>query len=57
MIELRYDTLVFSFPEMHPEAKLKIDFQRTLRIPDDGKSGNRQGPCGRPPYKNLRLET
>lgn len=37
MIELRKNTLKFSFPEVHPEAKLKIDFQRTLRIPDDGK--------------------
>jgi hypothetical protein len=37
MIELRDDSLVFSFPEVHPKARLRIDFQRTLRIPDDGK--------------------
>ena len=37
MIELRNDTLVFSFPEVHPSATLTINFQRTLRIPDDGK--------------------
>jgi hypothetical protein len=37
MIELRGDSLVFSFPEVHPKARLTIDFQRTLRIPDDGK--------------------
>lgn len=37
MIDLQRDTLVFSFPEVHQEAKLTIDFQRTLRIPDDGK--------------------
>jgi hypothetical protein len=37
MIELRNNTLEFSFPEVHPEAKLQIGFQRTLRIPDDGK--------------------
>jgi hypothetical protein len=36
MIELRNKTLVFSFPEVHPDAKLKIGCQRTLRIPDDG---------------------
>ena len=36
MIELMNDHLVFSFPEVHPEAVLEIDFQRTLRIPDDG---------------------
>jgi len=37
MIELKKDKLVFSFPEVHPNAVLSIDFQRTLRIPDDGK--------------------
>ena len=35
MIELRDDSLVFPFPEVHPDAKLTIGFQRTLRIPDD----------------------
>jgi hypothetical protein len=37
MIELYHDGLAFSFPEVHPKAKLNINFQRTLRIPDDGK--------------------
>ena len=37
MIELKRDSLVFTFPEVHPDARLRIDFQRTLRIPDDGK--------------------
>ena len=37
MIELYHDELAFSFPEVHNEAKLNINFQRTLRIPDDGK--------------------
>ena len=27
----------FSFPEVHPQARLRIEFQRTLRIPDDGQ--------------------
>ena len=36
MIELSNNDLVFSFPEVHPEARLRISFQRTLRIPDDG---------------------
>ncbi len=36
MIELEKDVLTISFPELHPEAKLSINFQRTLRIPDDG---------------------
>jgi hypothetical protein len=38
MLELKSDTLVFTFPEIHPQAELQIVFQRTLRIPDDGKS-------------------
>lgn len=37
MIELKNDGLIFRFPEVHPEARLHIEFQRTLRIPDDGK--------------------
>jgi hypothetical protein len=36
MIELQDDTLIFSFPEVHAHAILRVDFQRTLRIPDDG---------------------
>ena len=38
MIELTNDTLAFSFPEVHSAAKLNINFQRTLRIPDDDKT-------------------
>lgn len=38
MIELTDDNLVFSFPEVHPQAKLTISLQRTLRIPDDGNA-------------------
>jgi hypothetical protein len=38
MIELHNDTLVFSFPEVHPDAVLRVAFQRTFRIPDDGKN-------------------
>ena len=37
MIELKNDCLVFSFPEVHPKATLRVQFQRTLRIPDDGR--------------------
>ena len=36
MITLEHDTLTFRFPEVHPDAACSIDFQRTLRIPDDG---------------------
>jgi hypothetical protein len=37
MIELKENSLAFSFPEIHPSAKVQITFKRTLRIPDDGK--------------------
>ena len=37
MIELRNDQLVFRFPEVHKDAVLRVDFQRTLRIPDDNR--------------------
>lgn len=34
MPTLEDSELVFRFPEIEPEAKSSIDFQRTLRIPD-----------------------
>lgn len=30
------DELWFQFPEVHPNARLRVAFHRTLRIPDDG---------------------
>jgi hypothetical protein len=38
MIELRNDSLVFSFPEVHEQARMRVEFKRTLRIPDDGRN-------------------
>lgn len=38
MIELKHDELVFSFPRVHADAYCSIEFQRTLRIPDDNRS-------------------
>jgi len=38
MIELKNDQLRFSFPDVHPQAGLTVSFQRTLRIPDDGRT-------------------
>ena len=35
MVELRGDELTFSFPEIHEHAVCSLEFQRTLRIPDD----------------------
>jgi len=37
-IKLEQDKLSFSFPEVHTDAKFSLDFQRTLRLPDDGKT-------------------
>jgi hypothetical protein len=37
MIELQGSHLRIGFDDVHPAAKLSIDFQRTLRIPDDGR--------------------
>ncbi|MDE0239403.1 MAG: hypothetical protein OXQ84_04290 [bacterium] len=37
MIVLEDNCLEFRFPEVHAEARCAIEFQRTLRIPDDGR--------------------
>ena len=37
MITLEGDELIFRFPEVHDDARCEVSFQRTLRIPDDGK--------------------
>ena len=37
MIILEDDRLEFRFPEVHAAARCSIEFQRTLRIPDDGR--------------------
>lgn len=31
-------TLYFQFPEVHPQAQLKVNFFRTLRVPDDDQA-------------------
>ncbi len=37
MIELKHDNLKLSFPQVHQDAAMKLQFERTLRIPDDDK--------------------
>src|SRR5262245_1364569 len=37
MITLEDNSLSFRFPKVHNNAKTEIQFQRTLRIPDNGK--------------------
>ncbi len=53
MIELKSDSLVFSFPDVHPGARLRIDFQRTLRIPDDGRDYPLPLGLGRFPLRHV----
>jgi hypothetical protein len=53
MIELKNDSLVVSFPDVHPDARLSVDFQRTLRIPDDGKDYPLPPGLGRFPLKHV----
>lgn len=53
MIELKQDKLSFSFPEVHQEASLSIDFQRTLRIPDDDKTYPLPPGLGRFPLRHV----
>jgi hypothetical protein len=36
-MEVRGDAVVFSFPDVHPEARCTVIFQRTLRIPEGGR--------------------
>ncbi len=38
MLELHENRLKFSFTKLHPEAEMSLEFQRTLRIPDDDVS-------------------
>lgn len=49
MIEANNDQLTFSFPEVHPDARLVIEFQRTLRIPDGERDIPRLPSLGRYP--------
>ncbi|HUV14596.1 MAG TPA: hypothetical protein VMY18_13210 [Acidobacteriota bacterium] len=53
MIELTQNGLTFSFPEVHPEAKLVVEFQRTFRIPDDDKSYPLPPGFGRFPLRHV----
>jgi len=53
MIELQSDELVFSFPEVHPAAILRVGFQRTLRIPDDDGTYPLPPGLGRFPLRHV----
>jgi len=53
MIELRSDSLVFNFQGVHPSAVLTLNFQRTLRIPDDGRNHHLPPGFGRFPLRHV----
>ena len=53
MIELKNDSLVFSFPDVHKRARASVHFQRTLRIPDDGKTHRLPPGLGRFPLRHV----
>ena len=53
MIELKHDELVFQFPEVHEDAVCRVDFQRTLRIPDDNREYPLPPGLGRFPVEHV----
>ena len=53
MIRLDDDELSISFPEVHCDAVLHIDFQRTLRIPDDDRTYALPPGLGRFPLRRI----
>ena len=53
MIELKNDQLILSFPDVHPDATMSLDFQRTLRIPDDGRDYTLPAGLGRFPLRHV----
>ena len=52
-IELREDQLIFQFPDVHEDAELRIEFQRTLRIPDDNREHYLPPGLGRFPLSRV----
>ena len=53
MVELKGNVLVLSFPEVHRRAVLKLEFQRTLRIPDDDRDYPLPPGLGRFPLRQV----
>ena len=53
MIELLYNELTFRFPKVHKRAECSIDFQRTLRIPDDNREYPLPPGLGRFPIQHV----
>ena len=53
MIELLNNTLTFRFLDIHQKAVCHIDFQRTLRIPDDNRAYPLPPGLGNFPVKHV----
>ena len=53
MITLEGNRLVVRFPEVHEDATCTIEFQRTLRLPDDGRTYPLPPGLGRFPLRHL----
>ncbi|MCB1860294.1 MAG: hypothetical protein KDI47_01015 [Gammaproteobacteria bacterium] len=53
MIELLNNQLTFRFPEVHKKAVCSIDFQRTLRVPDDNREYPLPPGLGRFPVEHV----
>ena len=53
MIELTNDQLTIHCPEVHDEARVSIEFERTLRIPDDGRDYPLPAGLGRFPLRHV----
>lgn len=53
MITIERDALAFSFPSVHQDAGCRIEFQRTLRIPDEDRTYPLPPGLGRFPLRHL----
>ena len=53
MIYLENDNLEIRFPELHPNAGVRINFQRTLRLPDDGQTHHLPPGLGNFPLRHI----
>ena len=53
MITLQHEQLVFRFPHIDDDAGVRIDFQRTLRLPDDGRDYHLPPGLGRFPLRHI----
>lgn len=53
MIELLHDELTFMFPEVHPDARLRLTLQRTLRLPEDDRTYPLPPGLGRFPMRHI----